>query len=147
VYARRGRELMGCKSPVHESRRHRKMVMKALAEGKGETVRFGLKEAGVQSYEPTNRNSIQGQVSGQVGTTSRSPGFRGYGKCCGCVVKVYVFIRGDLIGLQCFAAVRRPVRRWLNKPWRMGVCCLSMRANINSRTAGKVRRVLQQCRT
>jgi len=64
VYARRGRELMGCKSPVREFRHHRKMVMKALAEGKGETARFGLKEAGVQSYEPTNRNSIQGQVSG-----------------------------------------------------------------------------------
>jgi len=30
------------------------MVVKTLAEGKGETVRFGLKEAGVQSYEPTN---------------------------------------------------------------------------------------------
>jgi len=64
VYARRGRELMGCKSPVCESRHHRKMVVQTLAEGKGETVRFGLKEAGVQNYEPTNRNSIQGQVSG-----------------------------------------------------------------------------------
>ncbi len=60
VYARRGRELMGCKSPVCESHHHRKMVMQTLAEGKGETARFGLKEAGVQSYEPTNRNSIQG---------------------------------------------------------------------------------------
>jgi len=34
------------------------MVMKALAEGKGETVRIGLEEAGVQNYEPRNRNSI-----------------------------------------------------------------------------------------
>jgi len=54
----------------------------------------------VQSYEPTNRNSIQGQVSRQVSTTLRSLGFRRYGKCCGCVVKVHVLIWGDLIGMQ-----------------------------------------------
>ena len=35
-----------------------------LAEGKGGTVRDRLEEAGVQSDEPTNRNSIQGRVSG-----------------------------------------------------------------------------------
>jgi hypothetical protein len=35
-----------------------------LAEGKGGTVRDRLEEAGVQSDEPTNRNSIQGPVSG-----------------------------------------------------------------------------------
>ena len=40
-----------------------------LAEGKSETARFRLEEAGVQNYEPTNRNGIQGQVSGQVSTT------------------------------------------------------------------------------
>jgi hypothetical protein len=34
------------------------MVTKVLAEGKGVIVRWGLKEAGVQSYEPTDRNSI-----------------------------------------------------------------------------------------
>jgi hypothetical protein len=40
------------------------MLAKVLAEGKGVPVREGLKEAGVQSYEPTNRNGIQGPVSG-----------------------------------------------------------------------------------
>jgi len=40
------------------------ILAKVLAEGKGVSVRKGLKEAGVQSYEPTDRNSIQGQVSG-----------------------------------------------------------------------------------
>jgi hypothetical protein len=40
-----------------------------LAEGKGVSERRGLKEAGAQSYEPTNRNSIQGRFSGQVSTT------------------------------------------------------------------------------
>ena len=39
-------------------------LAKVLAKGKGVSVRKGLKEAGVQSYEPTDRNSIQGQVSG-----------------------------------------------------------------------------------
>jgi hypothetical protein len=28
------------------------------AEGKGAVAKLGLKEAGAQSYEPTNRNSI-----------------------------------------------------------------------------------------
>ena len=40
------------------------ILTKILAEGKGGTVRNCLKEARVQSYEPTNRNSIQGPVSG-----------------------------------------------------------------------------------
>jgi len=40
------------------------ILAKVLAEGKGVSVRKGLKEAGGQSYEPTDRNSIQGQVSG-----------------------------------------------------------------------------------
>jgi hypothetical protein len=33
-------------------------LTKVLAEGKGVSVRKGLKEARAQSYEPTNRNSI-----------------------------------------------------------------------------------------
>ena len=44
-------------------------LAKVRAEGKGGTVRDRLEEAGVQSYEPTNRNSIQGPVSGRVSTT------------------------------------------------------------------------------
>jgi len=35
-------------------------LAQVLAEGKGGTVRDRPKEAGVQNYEPTNRNSIQG---------------------------------------------------------------------------------------
>jgi hypothetical protein len=33
-------------------------LTKVLTDGKGVSVRKGLKEARVQSYEPTNRNSI-----------------------------------------------------------------------------------------
>ena len=36
-----------------------------LAEGKGVSVRRGLEEAEAQSYEPTNRNSIQGHHPGK----------------------------------------------------------------------------------
>jgi len=71
-----------------------------LAEGNGGAVKLCQKEAGVQSHEPTYRNSIQGQVWGQVRTTERSPDFTGHGKCCGCVVKVHVLIRGDLFDMQ-----------------------------------------------
>lgn len=35
-----------------------------LVESKGELVRVRPEEAGVQSYGPTNRNDIQGRVSG-----------------------------------------------------------------------------------
>ena len=45
------------------------ILTKVLAEDKGGTARDRLKEVGVQSYEPTNRNGIQGPVSGQVSTT------------------------------------------------------------------------------
>jgi len=37
-----------------------------LAEGKGGTARDRPKEAGAQSDEPTNRNSIQGRVPGKL---------------------------------------------------------------------------------
>ena len=71
-----------------------------LAEGNGRAAKLCQKEAGVQSHELTNRNSIQGQVWGRVCTTRRSPDFTRYGKCCGCVVKVHVLIRGDLFDMQ-----------------------------------------------
>ncbi len=59
---------MGCKSPVREPCSRSGTLAEVLAEGKGGIVRDRLKEAGVQSYEPTNRNGIQGQVSGEVST-------------------------------------------------------------------------------
>lgn len=71
-----------------------------LAEGNGGAVKLCQKEAGVQSHELTNRNSIQGQVREQVCTTKRSSDFTGYGKCCGCVAKVRVLIRGDLFDMR-----------------------------------------------
>ena len=40
------------------------ILTKILAEDKGIVVRRCLKEVGAQSYEPTNRNGIQGPVSG-----------------------------------------------------------------------------------
>jgi hypothetical protein len=39
---------------------HVQTLTKVLAEGKGGIARDRPKEAGVQTYEPTNRNSIQG---------------------------------------------------------------------------------------
>jgi len=73
VYARRGCELMGCKSPVCESRHHRKMVMQTLAEGKGETVRFGLEEAGVQSYEPPWQKMVRPHGNSNSGMSNQYP--------------------------------------------------------------------------
>ena len=73
VYARHGRELMGCPlasiygkgSPLYVNPVNvLNTLAKVLAEGKGGTARDRLKEARVQSYEPTNRNGIQGPVSG-----------------------------------------------------------------------------------
>ena len=84
-----------------------KTYHKVLAEGKGETARLRLKEAGVQNHEPTYRNSIQGQVRGRVCTTKQSPDLTGYGKCCGCVAKVHVLIRGDLLNMRLLRAAPR----------------------------------------
>ncbi len=49
---------MRLKSSACEPRYHDFMVAKVLAEGKGVIARWCLKEVGVQSYEPTDRNSI-----------------------------------------------------------------------------------------
>jgi hypothetical protein len=49
------------KNPVTVERRGKPV----LAEGKGVSARRGLEEAGAQSYEPTNRNSIQGHHPGK----------------------------------------------------------------------------------
>jgi hypothetical protein len=40
------------------------ILTKILAEGKGIAARYCPKEARAQTYEPTNRNGIQGPVSG-----------------------------------------------------------------------------------
>ena len=40
-------------------------VNQVLADGKGVSARRGLEEARAQSYEPTNRNSIQGHYPGK----------------------------------------------------------------------------------
>jgi len=58
VYAQHGHRLMRLKSSVRESCYLESRIAKVLAEGKGVTVRWGLKEAGVQSCEPTDRNVI-----------------------------------------------------------------------------------------
>ena len=47
-------------SPLYLNPVNVKTLTQVLAEGKGGTARDRPKEAGVQSYEPTNRNSIQG---------------------------------------------------------------------------------------
>jgi hypothetical protein len=53
VYARHGRELMGCKSPVRESCQWHLALTQVLAEGKGGTARDRLVEAGAQSDKPS----------------------------------------------------------------------------------------------
>jgi hypothetical protein len=73
VYARHGRELMGCPfdpaqgkgSPLYVNPVNMlNTLAKVLAEDKGGTARDRPKEVRVQSCEPTNRNGIQGPVSG-----------------------------------------------------------------------------------
>ena len=56
-------------SPLYMNPVNVQTLTKVLAEGKGGTARNRPEEARVQNYEPTNRNSIQGLVSGQVSTT------------------------------------------------------------------------------
>ena len=67
VYARHGRELMGCPmdpvqgkgSPLYVNPVNvLNTLAKVLADGKGIFVRSCLKEARAQNCEPTNRNGI-----------------------------------------------------------------------------------------
>jgi hypothetical protein len=48
--------------------------MQLLAEGKGNPARGGLKEARAQRCEPTDRNCIEGSVSGRVSNRVREIG-------------------------------------------------------------------------
>ncbi|RZB34647.1 MAG: hypothetical protein SRB1_00415 [Desulfobacteraceae bacterium Eth-SRB1] len=39
---------------------------------------------------------------GELAQHNEAQRFRGYGKCCSCVAKVHVLIRGDLSGMRFF---------------------------------------------
>ena len=102
-YARHGRELMGCKSPVRGRKSQGRQPMavtpidKVLADGNcGEVTNRG-EEARVQTCGATNRNRIQGrrgQASGPCITKPFSSSREG--KCGARARKVHALIRGDL---------------------------------------------------
>ncbi len=58
VYAQHGHRLMRLKSSIRGFRYLISRIAKVLAKGKGVAARRGLKEAGVQNCEPTDRNVI-----------------------------------------------------------------------------------------
>jgi len=60
-----GVNLWGASPLYEESNPVARQRNQVLAEGKGVSARRGLEEAGAQSYEPTNRNSIQGHHPGK----------------------------------------------------------------------------------
>jgi len=63
---------MGCKSPVYESRYYQTIVAKILAEGKGDLVRGGLKEAGVQVSEERDSEFVGRRT--ETSYKAKSPG-------------------------------------------------------------------------
>ncbi len=102
-YARHGRELVGCKSPVRGRKSEGRQSMtvtpidKVLADGNCGRVTDRGKEARVQTCGATNRNRIQGrrgQASGPCITKPFSSSREG--KCGARARKVHVLIRGDL---------------------------------------------------
>jgi hypothetical protein len=119
VYARHGHELMGCKSPVGDpamsfatmattSRRqgHRR---EALSEGSPSA------NARADEQKPHRR---PGPRASQHNMT-KPAGVTGQGKCGGCVRKVHVLIRGDLLdwrSAMAMAAGLRPRRKHLESP-------------------------------
>ena len=44
--------------------------------------------------------AYKAKFPGELAQHNEAQWFRGYGKCCGCVAKVHVLIRGDLSFLQ-----------------------------------------------
>src|SRR5262245_39386540 len=71
-------------------------IREVRAEGNYGRVTDRGKEAGAQSCEPTNRNSLSGQRAGSGGTKHRSLRCRPGGKGGGRAVAVRVLIWGDL---------------------------------------------------
>ena len=94
----------------------------------------------MQNDEVTNRNSIKGLVPGQVGTTPQRPGFKGQSKCCACVVKAHVLIRGDLPGKQSLEGLYEASLRRLadQKSWHPGPLSVWM-SESGSKTTAEVR--------
>ena len=73
------------------------MLPEVRAEGKGDSVRNGLEEAGWHTCGPTNRNRmIRLSLRASWHDTTKPKGSRSQGKCGGGARKVHVLIRGDL---------------------------------------------------
>jgi hypothetical protein len=111
-----------------------RMLTKVRADGKGDSVRNGLEEAGWRKCEPTDRNRIThkwvpGLSLWASGHDITKPfWFRRQGKCGGCARKVHVFwirydpalIRGDLSDMRqvrvMSAIIRNPEAPWVVTP-------------------------------
>ncbi|MBW2663944.1 MAG: hypothetical protein JRD93_18690 [Deltaproteobacteria bacterium] len=48
----------------------------------------------------SRRTEYKAKFPGELAQHNEVQWFRRYGKCCGCVAKVYVLIRGDLSGVR-----------------------------------------------
>ncbi len=101
VYARHGRELMGCKSPVEVP------VMSTMWADITTSRRQGQVREDLSGGSPSAKVRADGQKS------HRRPGSRvsqhnmtkpirctGQGKCGGCALKVHVLIRGELSDMR-----------------------------------------------
>ncbi len=78
------------------------MLPEVRADGKGDSARNGLKEAGWRTCGPTNRNRIEGSASGRVGTTQRSPWGSGGRVNAAVVHERFTFLSGEI----CLLCVR-----------------------------------------
>jgi hypothetical protein len=74
VYARHGRELMGCKSPVCESGKCVEHITKVLAEGKGGTVRDRPEEASGKAMSRRTEMAYKAQSPGKVAPHTKAQG-------------------------------------------------------------------------
>jgi hypothetical protein len=117
VYARHGRELMGCKSPVGEPTPMNSVPTTSLRQGR-------LREEGSggsprQTCEPTNRNVIRGQVSWASQHPMAKPaGSRGMVNDAVVQGKL-TFLSGEICftrGEMAIGAGLRPIPKGVEKP-------------------------------
>jgi hypothetical protein len=98
VYARHGRELMGCKSPVGGSPSCIAKYMKTTTSPRqGRHREVGSEGSRRRRCEARNTNGIEGSLPwDELAQHSKVPWTRGSGKCRACAATTHVLIRGEL---------------------------------------------------
>ena len=129
VYARHGREFMGCKSPVGEPTSMKSVPTTSLRQGRLREAASGGSPR--QTCEPTNRNVIRGQVSWASQHPMAKPSGSGDMVNDAVVQGKLTFLSGEICfpcGKATMGAGLRPIPKGVEKPPAATACLPALRA-------------------